>query len=283
MKKYKSVVWMLVLAALCMSLAGCGETPREAGRYNCVGYIYDGVRIADSSYAETGTYIKLGGSGRGVFSHDGQAGEISWFSGGEYIELRFGDKSYEGSIKNGVITLGIADNLSVLFRWDKLPQETIGELSQDYYGWWQIKNPTAEMPETWIDCFARIEFRDGQPRFIIWDEDGSAAEPMGKAVLEQKNGVFTNTDGSFWYSKLEPGQWELTTDGGKFEDVLSLKGTAQDRNGESFEYSVFLRPWGRVWDDVEAERPKYLPYHYEDWYLPLIEANKPMPDSMDIK
>ena len=34
---------------------------------------------------------------------------------------------------------------------------------------------------------------------------------------------------------------------------------------------------GLKWDDTEEDR---LPNYYDDWYLPLIDAGKPMPDSI---
>ena len=36
-------------------------------------------------------------------------------------------------------------------------------------------------------------------------------------------------------------------------------------------------PGGTYWDDVTEED---LPAFYNDWYLPLIEAGEPMPDSI---
>ncbi len=32
------------------------------------------------------------------------------------------------------------------------------------------------------------------------------------------------------------------------------------------------------WDDLSAEE---LPYYYQSWYLPLVEAGKAMPDSIN--
>ena len=51
-------------------------------------------------------------------------------------------------------------------------------------------------------------------------------------------------------------------------------GTVQDGE-DSYDYTIVLRPWGKIWDDVEED---LLPYYYDDWYLPLIEAGAEMPD-----
>lgn len=42
-------------------------------------------------------------------------------------------------------------------------------------------------------------------------------------------------------------------------------------------YDIVLRPWGTYWVDVDE---KDLPNLYDSWYLPLIDADEPMPDSI---
>ena len=36
----------------------------------------------------------------------------------------------------------------------------------------------------------------------------------------------------------------------------------------------------RRWEDVRAKDESLLPYYYDDWYLPLIEAGGSMPDQI---
>ena len=279
MKKFL-LVFTLILS-LCLSLAGCGEAPGEAGKYNCTGYSYKGLRIFDSSFSQSGSSITLGKHGRGSFSHEGVSGEISWFSGGEYLEIKIGDKSYEGSIKNGVIELGITDELHVFFDWDQLPQNEQENSSQSFYGIFSISDSQGSMPETWTDCCARIDFVNSQPELRIFDEDGSFENPMAQAYLDVKDGVFYTLGGSFWYDELKEGQWVLDFKGGDYPQSLCLEGKSLDKDGAEFGYTIFLRPWGVLWDDMIEINPKYRPYHYEDFYLPLIEDNKPMPDKIE--
>ena len=44
-----------------------------------------------------------------------------------------------------------------------------------------------------------------------------------------------------------------------------------------FSYEIYLRPWGSKWPEDDEDK---LPYYYNDWYLPLIEAGKDMPDTI---
>ena len=46
----------------------------------------------------------------------------------------------------------------------------------------------------------------------------------------------------------------------------------------SFDYSIYLRPWGRTWEDINATQPGLLPYFYYDWYLPMLAQGESMPD-----
>ena len=45
-------------------------------------------------------------------------------------------------------------------------------------------------------------------------------------------------------------------------------------------FRLYLRPWGMDWEDVRAADESLLPYYYDDWYLPLIEAGGSMPDQI---
>ena len=279
----KKILISLLVLPLALSLCACGEAPYGAGRYEAVGYEYKGLRIADSSFSQSATTIVLSGGGRGSISHEGLTGDINWLSGGEYMELTIGGKSYEGRLKNGELTLGLTNDCAVIFRWDQLPAMEEAQEKSEFYGWWEISDSAGEMPVTWIDCFGRIEFNNAQPELIIWDEDGSADKPMARAKLGVKDGVFYNMDGDFWYSELSQGQWVLKPQEKGFKDMIKLSGTALDRSGEEFSYEICLRPWGQDWEDVKEEKPRMLPFNYESWYLPLINEGKALPDKMDLE
>ena len=54
-----------------------------------------------------------------------------------------------------------------------------------------------------------------------------------------------------------------------------LENISHDANGESFSFTIYLRPWGAEWNDLTDEQ---LPFYYDDWYLVQIMKNRPMPD-----
>ena len=63
----------------------------------------------------------------------------------------------------------------------------------------------------------------------------------------------------------------------QYEDLVVIEGACADDTG-SYNYSIFLRPWGRLWDDIEAVESEQLPYGYFDWYLSALEDGAAMPD-----
>lgn len=62
----------------------------------------------------------------------------------------------------------------------------------------------------------------------------------------------------------------------KFPDVIEIGGKAEDDKG-TFAFSMYVREWGKKWDDVEKQLPDNLPSHYSDWYLPRIEKGEEIP------
>lgn len=61
-----------------------------------------------------------------------------------------------------------------------------------------------------------------------------------------------------------------------------------ENSNNSFNYIFILRPWGMEWEDVrgvEDDDTYYadmMPFMYDSWYLPLIQAGvDSMPDSYE--
>ena len=58
--------------------------------------------------------------------------------------------------------------------------------------------------------------------------------------------------------------------------MIWISGDYEDGDDE-FHYDIYLRPWGLYWEDMDESG---YPYRYTDWYLPLIDAGKSMPDAI---
>ena len=89
-------------------------------------------------------------------------------------------------------------------------------------------------------------------------------------------GTLMSEDGWFTDITLEHADWIVDPGLAVYPDMVHIDGYYENGDDE-FTYDIYLRPWGSYWDDVAEDQ---LPGLYDDWYLPLIEAGEPMPDSI---
>ena len=280
MNKFKKISALLPALILALVLCACGEVPPEAGKYTGAGFEHSGVSYADMSLRDA--YVELGTGGKGILSLDDKSGEISWSAEGEKLSFNIAGSSYSATLSDGVLKLQISEDVNVIFLKGgaEMPKDSALSLPLDYYGWWRIVSSEGEMPETWIDCCARLSLEDGVLYFTIWDEDGSMDKPMGRAAMGIADGVPVSQWGDFWYSELSEGQWQLKSETNEEigTEVIKLSGEALDRSGGKFTYEIFLRPWGENWENANKDA---VPYYYNTWYLPLIEEGAEMPESFE--
>ena len=94
-------------------------------------------------------------------------------------------------------------------------------------------------------------------------------------------GIATSKSGYFAGDMLEYGDWVIEPTLFPYENMLLIEGARTESSG-SYNYSIFLRPWGLLWSDIESTESEQLPYRYFDWYLPALEANAAMPESFKV-
>ena len=156
----------------------------------------------------------------------------------------------------------------------------------DWYGWWVMTSCYGyyeDMEGEWWDVCGTIDIgEDGTGTVILWDEDYTESEPMAAAAVSLSElgtgefGTLMSEDGWFTDITLEHADWIVDPGLAVYPDMVHIDGYYENGDDE-FTYDIYLRPWGSYWDDVAEEQ---LPGLYDDWYLPLIEAGEPMPDSI---
>ena len=160
-----------------------------------------------------------------------------------------------------------------------------------WYGWWTMTGCSGayeSMAGQWWDACAVIDIdSDYTGTVTIWDEDYSRADPMSQATVTLnsagvgEHGTVMSESGYFTNLPLEHADWIVDPAiNSRFPDVenmICIEGWYEDGEDE-FYYEVYLRPWGQLWDDFAADYPDDVPYYYDDWYLPLVEAGSAMPD-----
>ena len=156
-------------------------------------------------------------------------------------------------------------------------EESAAGIEGSWYGWWKMVDTSgdwAHMHGYWWDCCAEL-CEDGS--LLIWDEDLPRENYLAKLYYRPDGGQLALTGGSFMDRVLAPDEYSMLITEDKSGRLLTISGSYTAQNSEGgFRLEMFMRPWGSVWQVDENE----LPYYYTDWYLPLIEAGKPMPDSI---
>lgn len=265
-------------------LSACGEEDPVVGNYLCVEILEETLPLA---LQESSLVLERSGAAR--LERGEVGGAAHWNREGDSILLTVNGDVLRGRWEDGVLRLAGADGITLVYvredmvdaykeaverrRATVAAQQAIWK--GDWYGWWRIDHAEGELADTWYDLCARLTAQpDGSMYLLLWDEDQSASRPMGEARLFfNEDDSATAAEGYFWFMPLADAGWTMRYESGR----ITLAGR-HDAEGESFDYSLCLRPWGEQWMD-ENERP----YYYESWYLPLILAEESMPESMKVE
>ena len=218
--------------------------------------------------------------GTGLYSTGETSYESSWSD--ESITIIEVEYTYEVD-ENGWLLLEGSDG-SFTFR--PISEETpeMDLWNNDWYGWWVVDDCTGEfeqMEDAWWDMCARSTVsEDGTGTIRLWDEDGSLDHPLGEVTftLDGNPGsdILRSQEGYFYKHQLGPDDWVCDPSVSHYENMAEISGVCSTETG-SYTYRIYLRPWGQRWEDTDEF---YVPYHYEDWYLPLVEAGEPMPEEI---
>ena len=164
-----------------------------------------------------------------------------------------------------------------------------------WYGWWIIESGTGAYKDhanSWWDACARIDLgSDGSGTLTLWDDSCEAGQIIADAQVQVSadlttSGRLVSTGGSFFDCSLSGADaWYIDaapSESMPYSEMICISGvyTDPENSEDSFVYTVYLRPWGMDWEDVRTDDETRLPYFYDDWYLPLIEAGASMPNAI---
>ncbi len=158
----------------------------------------------------------------------------------------------------------------------------------DWYGWWLMTGCSGyyqeqDMEGSWWDVCGSIDIgEDYVGTVTLWDTDYTKGDPMASAAVSLSEsgtgqyGTLMSEGGFFTDIALEHANWIVDPGLADYPDMIHINGYYENGPDE-FTYDIYLRPWGAYWDDVAEEN---LPGFYYDWYLPMIEGGKSMPDTI---
>ena len=172
-----------------------------------------------------------------------------------------------------------------------LPAATTGDALLDWwngawYGWWKMTGCSGSyesMEGQWWDVCGEIAIgADYTGTITLWDEDYTRADPMALASVSLneagtgEHGTVMSEGGWFTDTALAHADWIVDPGLLDYDDLIWIDGDYENGDDE-FHYDIYLRPWGLYWEDMDESG---YPYRYTDWYLPLIDAGKSMPDAI---
>lgn len=262
-----------------------------------IGYYTGSYGVTSSSEPMMGEYVELYDDLTGMISTAFGTEYFEWYMQGDTICLYMDSGYYEG-FNDGFYLELTYYGIDYMFEWEVEPQydaemDAIPDLSlnywnRDWYGWWYIEDGYGEWADStgnWWDCCATMRVdADGYSTIELWDEDFARYDLMSFA----EGWLYSYDDGDEGYLLMENGYfmessvdyWDVDPVYSDYDQLLTIDGYYEDPNNSDnfFYYTIYLRPWGYIWSDVEANEPENLPYFYYDWYLPAIEAGMSMPD-----
>ena len=156
----------------------------------------------------------------------------------------------------------------------------------EWYGWWKMSGCYGyyeSMEGNWWDVCGDIDIgTDYTGTITLWDEDYTRSDPMASVQVSLseagtgEHGTVMSEGGWFTNVALEHADWIVDPSLLEYDDMIWISGDYEDGDDE-FHYDIYLRPWGLYWEDMDESG---YPYRYTDWYLPLIDAGKSMPDAI---
>ena len=277
-----SILFAAVFFTVCLS--GCGEVADTSGLSGVYQLVYADaqmLRWTTEVDLELPVHLELNADGTGIIRTGAESGRILWAVQNGTLQVRASELVMKGALEPEGFSLQFSEESPAL-HFERLnpASEEVDEgaatdespelLPSEWYGWWKIENSEGQMPDSWYDCCALIHYTsDDELRFILWDENGSRAEPLSEVRMKiGENGQLLSLGGYFLYDAIEYGEWMLPAG---FSDFY-LEDCLHDAGGERFRYSVYMKPWGTRWSASPADQ---LPFYYEDWYLPNGRATMP--------
>lgn len=178
-----------------------------------------------------------------------------------------------------------------------------------WYGWWCIKNGTgsyAPASDIAWDAYAQIEVdSDNTGVLTLWDTGTTLDDPLAYGYMIYEAGItdkgrMVTERGTFFpenawnngmaavSSEIGYGEWTVDVADSSvshFDSLIEIKGHYQDPGNaaDSFDYYVYLRPWGLSWDDVRngdttgCIYSDMMPLYYDNWYVSLVSLGYERP------
>ena len=259
---------LLLALALLLCLSACGQSDPACGRWTCVSAQTGELSVPAALLSTEPVTLRLSAAGIGTLSLDGREGSLRWTREEGQLLLLLEESRIPCDLEEDLLLLELQPGLTLRFAREGRAAEPVLEERLCWYGWWEVSDSAGRMPDSWRDCCAELRPGDFGPELRLWDEDGSREEPFAVLQMHWDGSRFLSESGFFLLEQVGEGVWTLDP----AADPLDFSGSYR-QGEESFSYRILLRPWGQEWSGEQR-----LPFRYNDWYLPLIGSEEPMPE-----
>lgn len=295
-----------LLAVVIAAVKGGSSDQAVLGRYEGISCLSGGFELgADGEWVELKSGKKaeihiLGETYRGKWALDGEDITITQ-DGDDYhgtlqdqvLQIRFEGLDYTFAM-DGAALPNAAASYGALPTQPEAPRQDYSQVMDywagDWYGWWILQEGTGcweSFTSNFWDACARIRVNeDGSGYVEIWDEDNEEDEYFCAGTVtfdtaQAPQGLMTSKRGVFWNMDIDQGAWTVYPEMGMgVENGICISGKYIDPESpeDTFEYEIYLRPWGTLWDDLkDTDNPScpyddMMPAYYDSWYLPLIKS-----------
>ncbi len=243
--------------------------------------------------------VELKEDGECTVALGGTKGSGTWTLEEGVITVDDGTTALVGTLEEGVMAFeNVMDMDFSIVLYQQEPTEStdrslgaadVSWWNDDWYGWWTVSNCDGEFTEWeggWWDCCAAIEVdNNGQGELLLWDEDLPKDDPLAEieiAVYEEERsgpmGSAAVAEGYFLDMDVSEGDITFEPNLEAYENLLVLEGSYVTIQG-SFDFQMYLRPWGQDWADLAQEDEELLPFFYED-YRKAVENGEEPPENI---
>ncbi len=112
----KRLACLILVLAMLLALAACGEPDPNAGVYVAKSCEYSGMSLEVESIFEGGLSIELKNAGRGVMTMNGENYNVRWSLEGENITISDSSGELTGTLVGDTMTLDISGVMFTLVR-----------------------------------------------------------------------------------------------------------------------------------------------------------------------
>ena len=304
----KKVLCITLAAILIFSLAACGgggssdASDPNQGLWSAVEVEMMGFTMDVSEVYEKGFTIELKSGGKCALNVDGAKANGTWSLNGSAFTVKGGGLDESGTLADGALTLSNVMGMGMDIRFKKeggQPAASSGNASDDeksdsapsgsaeagdlakVLAWWEgdwygsfyisdTNSGWSEMDGNFEDVYAVIKTNpNGAATVFLWTDEYELGTV--DIMIDTAGGVggsAVTTGGELFDYPLGRNSWNINTGEASYDNMIEILERFTDTDGDWFNYEIYLRPWGMLWDDVSySDQPLY----YDDWYLDVYK------------